>query len=54
VLDTSVFIALEGGRPLRRETMPAEFVSTVITYAELSAALSQLKQLSYGLADCEL
>jgi predicted nucleic acid-binding protein len=39
VLDTSVFIALEGGRPLRRESLPAEFVSTVITYGELSAGV---------------
>ena len=39
VLDTSVFIALEGGRPLRRDTLPTEFVSTVITYAELSAGV---------------
>jgi predicted nucleic acid-binding protein len=37
LLDTSVFIASESGRPLRRELLPTDLVSTVITFAELSA-----------------
>ena len=37
VLDTSVFIARETGRPLRSHLIPPEVTATVITYAELSA-----------------
>ena len=37
LLDTSVFIAQESRRPLRRDLLPAELASTMITFAELSA-----------------
>jgi predicted nucleic acid-binding protein len=39
VLDTSVFIAAESGRPLRYQVLPEEAVSTVITLAELNAGV---------------
>lgn len=39
VLDTSVFIAAESGRPLRYNLLPEESVSTVITLAELNAGV---------------
>jgi predicted nucleic acid-binding protein len=37
LLDTSVFIAQESGRPMRRDLLPPVLASTVITFAELSA-----------------
>ena len=37
VLDTSVFIADENGRPLNRALMPAELAVSVVTAAELHA-----------------
>jgi predicted nucleic acid-binding protein len=39
VLDTSVFIAAESGRPLRRESVPDDVCTTVITMAELEAGV---------------
>ena len=39
VLDTSIFIAAESGRPLRYQLLPDETVSTVITLAELNAGV---------------
>jgi len=39
VLDTSVFIASESGRPLRRELLPDRGYITVITLAELEAGV---------------
>jgi predicted nucleic acid-binding protein len=39
VLDTSVFVAAESGRPLRYDLLPEEAVSTVITLAELNAGV---------------
>ncbi|MBV8930622.1 MAG: type II toxin-antitoxin system VapC family toxin [Mycobacteriaceae bacterium] len=39
VLDTSVFIATETGRPLDGSSMPAEVATTVITLAELNAGV---------------
>jgi predicted nucleic acid-binding protein len=39
VLDTSVFIASESGRPLRRELLPDEGYVTVVTMAELEAGV---------------
>lgn len=39
VYDTSVFIAAESGRPVKEHLLPAENVSTVITWAELSAGV---------------
>lgn len=39
VLDTSVFIANETGRPLDETAIPAEVATTVITLAELNAGV---------------
>ena len=39
VLDTSVFIANETGRPLDESAMPEEVATTVITLAELNAGV---------------
>lgn len=39
VLDTSVFIASETGRPLDESAIPAEVATTVITLAELNAGV---------------
>jgi predicted nucleic acid-binding protein len=39
LLDTSVFIATESGRPLDATTMPAEVAVSVITIAELLAGV---------------
>ena len=39
VLDTSVFIASESGRPLDETQMPDEVATTVITLAELNAGV---------------
>jgi len=39
VLDTSVFIANESGRPLDESAMPEEVATTVITVAELTAGV---------------
>lgn len=39
VLDTSVFIATESGRPLRHDLLPEEGYVTVITMAELEAGV---------------
>ena len=39
VLDTSVFIAMESGRPLNFALLPALAVTTVITLAELNAGV---------------
>ena len=39
VLDTSVFIANELGRPLDESAMPEEVATTVITVAELTAGV---------------
>lgn len=39
VLDTSVFVAAESGRPPRYDLLPEEAVSTVITLAELNAGV---------------
>jgi predicted nucleic acid-binding protein len=39
VLDTSVFIANETGRPLDEAAMPEEVATTVITLAELNAGV---------------
>jgi predicted nucleic acid-binding protein len=39
VLDTSVFIAAESGRPLERDGLPDEGYVTVITLAELEAGV---------------
>jgi hypothetical protein len=46
VLDTSVFIASETGRPLDEAAMPDEVATTVITLAELNAGV-----LAAGTAD---
>lgn len=35
LLDTSVFIAAESGRPLRQEAMPTESAISIVTRAEL-------------------
>jgi predicted nucleic acid-binding protein len=39
LLDTSVFIAAEGGRPLRTDLLPEESAVSVITLAELRAGV---------------
>jgi predicted nucleic acid-binding protein len=39
LLDTTVFIASENGRPLREELLPEESAVSVITIAELSAGV---------------
>jgi len=39
IYDTSVFIAAENGRPVREDLLPTENVTTVITWAELSAGV---------------
>ena len=39
LLDTSVLIAEETGRPIRRELMPAELGISIITVAELHAGI---------------
>lgn len=39
VLDTSIFIAVETGRTHRRDLLPIASVTTVITFAELSAGV---------------
>jgi predicted nucleic acid-binding protein len=39
VLDTSVFIAHESGRPLDADAVPDEVATTVITLAELTAGV---------------
>lgn len=39
VLDSSIFIAAESGRPLRADLLPEEGVSTVITLAELNTGV---------------
>lgn len=39
VLDTSVFIANETGRPLDESALPAEVATTVITLGELNAGV---------------
>ncbi len=39
VLDTSVFIASETGRPLNQALVPREVATTVITLAELNAGV---------------
>lgn len=39
LLDTSVFIALESGRPLREETMPKVGAVSIVTRAELRAGV---------------
>ncbi|HLL63335.1 MAG TPA: type II toxin-antitoxin system VapC family toxin [Propionibacteriaceae bacterium] len=39
IYDTSVFIAAEGGRPVREDLLPIESLTTVITWAELSAGV---------------
>ena len=39
VLDTSVFIANEGGRPFDASAMPEETATTVITVAELTTGI---------------
>lgn len=39
LLDTSVFIAAESGRPLRIAALPAESAISVVTLAELSAGV---------------
>lgn len=39
VLDTSVFIAAESGRPLDTTNLPAEFALSVVTLAELRAGV---------------
>jgi len=39
LLDTSVLIAIEGGRPLREEGLPERGVTSVVTVAELRAGV---------------
>jgi predicted nucleic acid-binding protein len=39
LLDTSVFIAIETGRPVTRDLLPVDSVTTVVTFAELSAGV---------------
>jgi len=39
VLDTSVFIASEGGRPLNEDLLPQEAAVSVVTLAELQAGV---------------
>lgn len=39
VYDTSVFIAAESGRPVKEHLLPTNNVTTVITWAELSAGV---------------
>lgn len=39
LLDTSVFIAAEGGRPLRADLLPDESAVSVVTLAELQAGV---------------
>ncbi|HEY2508111.1 MAG TPA: type II toxin-antitoxin system VapC family toxin [Streptosporangiaceae bacterium] len=43
LLDTSVFIARESGRPLQEERLPGELVVSVITVAELHAGVLAAK-----------
>jgi len=43
VLDTSVFIAKESGRPLQEDRLPEELAVTVITVAELFAGVLAAK-----------
>jgi predicted nucleic acid-binding protein len=43
LLDTSVLIARESGRPIREDLLPAELVISVITLAELHAGLLAAK-----------
>jgi predicted nucleic acid-binding protein len=46
VLDTSVFIAAESGRPLHYDLLPEEGVSTVITLAELNVGVLAARESS--------
>jgi len=39
VLDTSVFIASESGRPLKEDLLPEEAAVSVVTLAELQAGV---------------
>lgn len=39
LLDTSVFVALESGRPMLVERMPAEVMVSIVTIAELEAGV---------------
>jgi predicted nucleic acid-binding protein len=39
LFDTSIFIAREGGRPLRTEAIPDRTVVSVVTHAELRAGV---------------
>ena len=39
LLDTSVFIALESGRPIEAEKLPGEYVICPVTIAELQAGV---------------
>ena len=43
ILDTSIFIARESGRPLDRAALPDEGYITVVTLAELEAGLLAAK-----------
>lgn len=53
LLDTSVYIARESGRPLRRELVPEETFVCVVTVAELEAGVlsapdTQARQMRLG------
>jgi predicted nucleic acid-binding protein len=46
VLDTSVFVAIEQGRPLRRQAIPESGAISIVTKAELRAGILAAKDIS--------
>jgi len=46
VIDTSVFVSIEQGRPLRREVFPATGAISVVTKAELRAGVLAAKDIA--------
>jgi len=46
VLDTSVFIAIEQGRPLRHEAIPESGAISIVTKAELRAGILAAKDIA--------
>jgi predicted nucleic acid-binding protein len=46
VLDTSVFVAIEQGRPLRRQAIPESGAISIVTKAELRAGILSAKDIA--------
>lgn len=46
MLDTSVFVAIEQGRPLRRQAIPESGAISIVTKAELRAGILAAKDIS--------